>query len=142
MTKKRWIILGSLLAASAAVAIVAVIALGGDEDSTAPFAAPPQGFGKASEELQDCLAEQGVEAASLLVGSSRIELLASTGGDTPIARFLAKRGPGMHHIALETDRLVAEGFGETRPVQANNTKRGKEQNRRVEFVIVDTAPPE
>jgi methylmalonyl-CoA/ethylmalonyl-CoA epimerase len=54
-------------------------------------------------ELRDSLAEQGVEAASMLVGESRIELLAATGGDTPIGRFLAKRGPGMHHVALETD---------------------------------------
>jgi methylmalonyl-CoA/ethylmalonyl-CoA epimerase len=58
-------------------------------------------------ELRDALAEQGVEAASLFVGSSRVELLASTGGDTPISRFLAKRGPGMHHIALETDDVAA-----------------------------------
>jgi methylmalonyl-CoA/ethylmalonyl-CoA epimerase len=57
-------------------------------------------------ELRDALAEQGVEAASLRVGESRVELLAPTGGDTPIARFLAKRGPGMHHIALETDNVA------------------------------------
>jgi methylmalonyl-CoA epimerase len=61
----------------------------------------------ASLELRDALAEQGVEAASLLVGESRIELLAATGGDTPIGRFLAKRGPGMHHVALETDDVDA-----------------------------------
>jgi methylmalonyl-CoA/ethylmalonyl-CoA epimerase len=58
-------------------------------------------------ELRDALAEQGVEAASLRIGESRVELLAPTGGDTPIARFLAKRGPGMHHIALETDDVAA-----------------------------------
>jgi methylmalonyl-CoA/ethylmalonyl-CoA epimerase len=58
-------------------------------------------------ELRDALEEQGVEAASLRVGGSRVELLAPTGGDTPIARFLAKRGPGMHHIALETDDVAA-----------------------------------
>lgn len=53
------------------------------------------------------IADQGVEAASMLVGSSRIELLTPTGDDTPVGRFLAKRGPGMHHIALEADDLVA-----------------------------------
>jgi methylmalonyl-CoA/ethylmalonyl-CoA epimerase len=58
-------------------------------------------------ELRDALEEQGVEAASLRVGESRVELLAPTGGDTPIARFLAKRGPGMHHIALETEDVAA-----------------------------------
>ena len=55
----------------------------------------------ATLEHRDSLAEQGVEAASLLVGESRIELVAPTGEDTPVGRFLARRGPGMHHIALE-----------------------------------------
>jgi methylmalonyl-CoA epimerase len=45
--------------------------------------------------------EQGVEAAAVLVGDSRFELLAPTGEDTPVGRFLAKRGPGMHHVAYE-----------------------------------------
>ena len=53
------------------------------------------------------IADQGVEAASMLVGSSRFELLTPTGDDTPVGRFLAKRGPGMHHVALETDDLRA-----------------------------------
>ena len=38
--------------------------------------------------------EQGVEAASMRVGESRVELLAALGDDTPVGRFLAKRGPG------------------------------------------------
>ena len=54
-------------------------------------------------EYRDSLATQGVEAAALLVGDGRIELLAPTGDDTPVGRFLARRGPGMHHVALETD---------------------------------------
>jgi methylmalonyl-CoA/ethylmalonyl-CoA epimerase len=45
--------------------------------------------------------EQGVEAASVLVGPSRVELLAPLGEDTPVGKFLAKRGPGMHHVAYE-----------------------------------------
>jgi len=45
--------------------------------------------------------DQGVEAASVRVGSSRVELLAALGEDTPVGRFLAKRGPGMHHVAFE-----------------------------------------
>jgi methylmalonyl-CoA/ethylmalonyl-CoA epimerase len=49
--------------------------------------------------------EQGVEAASLLVGDSRVELLAPTGPDTPVGKFLAKRGPGMHHVAYEVDDI-------------------------------------
>ena len=51
--------------------------------------------------------EQGVEAASVLVGAGRIELLAPTGADTPVGRFLAKRGPGVHHIAYEVDDVAA-----------------------------------
>jgi methylmalonyl-CoA/ethylmalonyl-CoA epimerase len=54
------------------------------------------------------VAEQGVEAASLRVGSSRVELLASLGADTPVGRFLEKRGPGMHHVAYEVDDVRAE----------------------------------
>jgi methylmalonyl-CoA epimerase len=47
--------------------------------------------------------EQGVEAAAVLVGDSRVELLAPTGADTPVGKFLAIRGPGMHHVAYEVD---------------------------------------
>jgi methylmalonyl-CoA/ethylmalonyl-CoA epimerase len=53
------------------------------------------------------IADQGVEAASMVIGASRIELLTPTGDDTTVGRFLAKRGPGMHHVALETDDLRA-----------------------------------
>jgi methylmalonyl-CoA epimerase len=53
-------------------------------------------------ELRETFLAQGVEAASLLVGESRVELLAPTGDDTYVGRFLARRGPGMHHLALET----------------------------------------
>jgi methylmalonyl-CoA/ethylmalonyl-CoA epimerase len=59
-------------------------------------------------EHRDTVSEQGVEAAAVLVGGSRIELLAATGADTPVGRFLAKRGPGMHHVAYEVDDLEAQ----------------------------------
>ena len=52
--------------------------------------------------------EQGVEAASLRVGPSHVELLAALGPDTPVGRFLARRGPGMHHVAYEVDDLPGE----------------------------------
>jgi methylmalonyl-CoA epimerase len=51
--------------------------------------------------------EQGVEAASIRVGESRLELLASLGDDTPVGRFLASRGPGMHHVAYEVEDIRA-----------------------------------
>ena len=63
-------------------------------------------FGAALEH-RDAVADQGVEAASVLVGTSRIELLAPTAGDTPVGRFLAKRGPGMHHVAYEVPDVRA-----------------------------------
>jgi methylmalonyl-CoA/ethylmalonyl-CoA epimerase len=47
--------------------------------------------------------DQGVEAASMRVGDSRVELLAALGDDTPVGKFIAKRGPGMHHLAYEVD---------------------------------------
>jgi len=57
-------------------------------------------------EHRDTVPEQGVEAASLRVGESRVELLASLGAETPVGKFLAKRGPGMHHVAYEVDDLT------------------------------------
>jgi methylmalonyl-CoA/ethylmalonyl-CoA epimerase len=45
--------------------------------------------------------DQGVEAAAVLVGAGRVELVSPLGDDTPVGRFLAKRGPGMHHVAYE-----------------------------------------
>jgi methylmalonyl-CoA/ethylmalonyl-CoA epimerase len=45
--------------------------------------------------------EQGVDAAVVRVGDSRVELLAALGEDTPVGRFLARRGPGVHHVAYE-----------------------------------------
>ncbi len=56
-------------------------------------------------EHRETVPEQGVEAASLLVGDGRVELLAPLGEDTPVGRFLAKRGPGMHHVAYEVSDL-------------------------------------
>ena len=59
----------------------------------------------ATVEHRDALEEQGVVAVSLLVGGSRVELLEPTGEDTPVGRFLARRGPGMHHVALASPDL-------------------------------------
>jgi methylmalonyl-CoA/ethylmalonyl-CoA epimerase len=56
-------------------------------------------------EHREPLEHQGVEAASMLVGESRIELVTPTHDDTPVGRFLTRRGPGMHHVALEAGDL-------------------------------------
>jgi methylmalonyl-CoA/ethylmalonyl-CoA epimerase len=63
-------------------------------------------FGAELEHRQT-VPEQGVEAAAVLVGEGRVELLASLGEETPVGRFLAKRGPGMHHVAYEVGDLRA-----------------------------------
>ena len=52
--------------------------------------------------------DQGVEAAAVLVGSGRVELLAPLGEETPVGKFLASRGPGMHHVAYEVDDVRSE----------------------------------
>jgi methylmalonyl-CoA/ethylmalonyl-CoA epimerase len=62
----------------------------------------------AQVEARETIASQGAEAISVTVGDSRIELLAATGEDTPVGRFLARRGPGMHHVAYEVDDIRAE----------------------------------
>ena len=51
--------------------------------------------------------DQGVRAASLRIGDGRVELLEPLAADTPVGRFLAKRGPGMHHVAYEVSDLRA-----------------------------------
>ena len=52
--------------------------------------------------------DQGVEAASLRIGPGHVELLSALGADTPVGRFLTRRGPGMHHVAYEVDDLPGE----------------------------------
>jgi methylmalonyl-CoA epimerase len=58
-------------------------------------------------EHRERVEEQGVEAASMRIGDSRIELLAALGDDTPVGRFLSKRGAGMHHVAYAVDDVGA-----------------------------------
>jgi methylmalonyl-CoA epimerase len=59
-------------------------------------------------EHRETVADQGVEAASMRIGDGRVELLASLGLDTPVGKFLSKRGPGMHHVAFEVDDVDEE----------------------------------
>ncbi len=67
--------------------------------------------------LRETVEEQGVEAALLNVGDGHVELMAPTGPDTPVGKFLAKRGAGLHHVAYAVDdidttleRLAAAGI--------------------------------
>jgi methylmalonyl-CoA epimerase len=50
---------------------------------------------------REIVEEQGVEAVLLDVGENHVELLAPLDEDTPVGRFLAKRGPGLHHVAYQ-----------------------------------------
>jgi methylmalonyl-CoA/ethylmalonyl-CoA epimerase len=65
----------------------------------------------AEVEHRETVPDQGIEAASLRIGDGRVELLASLGTETPVGKFLAKRGPGVHHVAYEVDD-VGEALGE------------------------------
>lgn len=53
------------------------------------------------------IASQGVRVAMLPIGESHIELLEPLTQDSPVARFLGKRGPGIHHIAIRVDDIRA-----------------------------------
>lgn len=57
--------------------------------------------------VEEVPAEQ-VRVAMIPCGATRIELLEPTSAESPIARFLARRGPGLHHICLATDDLGAD----------------------------------
>jgi len=56
---------------------------------------------------REAVPHERVKVAMLPVGETRIELLQATDPDSTIAKFLAKRGPGLHHIALRVDDLTA-----------------------------------
>jgi methylmalonyl-CoA epimerase len=60
---------------------------------------------------REVIAEHGIEAALLEVGEQHIELLAPLSADSPVGRFLASRGPGLHHVAYrvgDIDVALAE----------------------------------
>lgn len=70
----------------------------------------------AKVEVRGRMELQGVDAVYLRLGEGRVELVSPLAADTPVGRFLAKRGPGMHHVAFEVDdiraavgELVAQG---------------------------------
>jgi methylmalonyl-CoA/ethylmalonyl-CoA epimerase len=66
---------------------------------------------------RETVEEQGVEAVLLGVGESHVELLSPLGDETPVGRFIAKRGPGLHHtayrcadVAVALDQCRARGL--------------------------------
>ncbi|ASJ13681.1 methylmalonyl-CoA epimerase [Thermococcus radiotolerans] len=75
-----------------------------------------EGLGLKVEEIEE-VPDQEVRTAIIHVGESRIELLEPTAEDSPIAKFIAKRGEGIHHIALgvediegHLEKLKEEGY--------------------------------
>jgi methylmalonyl-CoA epimerase len=56
---------------------------------------------------RETVTEQGVEAVLLDVGENHVELLRPLADDTPVGRFLAKRGPGLHHVAFQVADVEA-----------------------------------
>ena len=56
---------------------------------------------------REVVTEQGVEAVLLDVGENHVELLAPLGEDTPVGKFLARQGPGLHHVAYQVSDIEA-----------------------------------
>jgi methylmalonyl-CoA/ethylmalonyl-CoA epimerase len=57
---------------------------------------------------EDIIQNQGVKAALLTIGASEIELLEPIDPSTGVARFLERKGEGLHHLCFETDDIVRE----------------------------------
>ncbi|HEY2397979.1 MAG TPA: methylmalonyl-CoA epimerase [Solirubrobacteraceae bacterium] len=56
---------------------------------------------------REVVEEQGVEAVLLDVGENHVELLAPLGPETPVGKFLARQGPGLHHVAYQVSDIDA-----------------------------------
>jgi methylmalonyl-CoA epimerase len=76
------------------------------EDMDAALRAYGRGLGVELEH-REVVEEQGVDAALLGVGDGHVELLAPLGPETPVGRYLAKRGPGLHHVAYAVEDIEA-----------------------------------
>ena len=76
------------------------------DDLDAAIALHEQAYGMALVH-REVVDEQGVEAALLDVGENHVELLRPLDGETPVGRFLSKRGPGLHHVAYQVSDVQA-----------------------------------
>jgi methylmalonyl-CoA epimerase len=90
---------------------------------------------------RETVTQQGVEAVLLDVGENHIELLAPTGPDTPVGKFLAKKGPGMHHVAYQVDDIESAlaALKESGLRLIDETPRTGIRNSRVAFLHPSTA---
>ncbi len=80
------------------------VAVGSIEDALSFWR---DGLGLELKEIE-VVEDQGVRVAMLPIGESRIELLEATGEDTPVGRFIAKRGAGIHHLCVEVEDVAAK----------------------------------
>ena len=92
-------------------------------------------FGKKHYKMEE-VASEGVKTSFFKVGTNKIELLEATNPNSPIAKFLAKKGEGVHHIAFavnditaEIKRLKEEGF-----IVLNETPKKGADNKLVAFL--------
>ncbi|MBM3695611.1 MAG: methylmalonyl-CoA epimerase [Actinobacteria bacterium] len=95
-----------------------------------------RGLYGAAPEWREVVEEQGVEEAMLLVGGSKLQLLAPLGPDTPVGRFLARRGEGLHHLAFavpDLDAALAHLAAEGAELIDRHPRRGG-AGRRIAFV--------
>ncbi|MGV8994716.1 MAG: methylmalonyl-CoA epimerase [Flavobacterium sp.] len=64
-------------------------------------------FGAAPYKMEE-VASEGVNTSFFMNGPNKIELLEATNEDSPIAKFIAKKGEGIHHIAFDVEDIVSE----------------------------------
>lgn len=64
-------------------------------------------FGLECIEIEEVL-EQGVRVAKLDLGNTHLELLEPLSADSPVGKFLASRGPGLHHICVGVDNIITK----------------------------------
>jgi len=76
------------------------------EDLDAAIALHVEAYGMAVAH-REVVEEQGVEAVLLDVGENHVELLRPLSSETPVGRFLSKRGPGLHHVAYQVSDVQA-----------------------------------
>jgi methylmalonyl-CoA epimerase len=85
---------------------------------------------------REVISEQGVEAVLLDVGDSHVELLSPTGPDTPVGKFMAARGEGLHHVAYRVGDIdgALEGLRERGVRLIDETPRTGIRSSRVAFL--------
>jgi methylmalonyl-CoA/ethylmalonyl-CoA epimerase len=85
---------------------------------------------------RECVESQRVDVAVIEIGSVRVELLSPTSPDSPVAKFIASRGPGLHHVALQSDSAQGEldRCAEQNARLIDRTVRPGAENSRVGFL--------